>query len=158
MRNSPRFDLVRALLSVALLSLPLLAGCTSSPSASSPNVTASPSKCGVARVVPVQGRIATIDGRTVAEIDPFPSTEPPRLGAPIELYVQTFPTEEFDAHVTGVSFKEFGAVTLEANTVHADTRLTDGTLFTGDLVLTDACPSHRESSVRMRRIPLLGET
>jgi hypothetical protein len=150
-------SLVRTLLSVAALSLPMLAGCRTSPAvaSSSSSLTASSAKCGAARVVPVEGRIAHVDGRTVAQIDPLPSTEPPRLGAPVELYIQTFPTEEFDAHVTGVSFGESGSVTLEASTVRNEARLADGTPFSGDLILTDTCPSHRESSLRMHA--LLGE-
>jgi hypothetical protein len=108
-------------------------------------------------VVPVQGRIANIDGRTVALIDPIASAEPPRLGAPIELYIQKFPTEEFDAHVTSIAFSETGSVALEAAPVRGDLRLADGTPFTGDLVLTDACPSHRETSLRMHRNPVVGE-
>jgi len=149
--------LTRTLL-IAVVSLPLLAGCATSPAAvsSSSNLTASPSKCG-ARIVPVEGRIASIDGRTIAKIDPVPSTEPPRLGAPVELYIPTFPTEEFDAHVTGVSFGESGSVTLEASTIHNDARLADGTPFSGDLILTDACPSHRETSLLSHRDPLVGQ-
>lgn len=149
---------IRRLLLLALLSLPLLAACATSPAAvsSSANLAASLSNCSAARIVPVEGRIASIDGRTVVEIDPLPSTEPPRLGAPVEIYIPTVPTEEFDAHVTGVRFGESGSVTLEASTVHQDARIADGTPFTGDLILTDACPSPRETSLLSQRYPLVG--
>jgi hypothetical protein len=87
-------------------------------------------------VLLVHGTIADVDGRTIARIDPFQCPHPPRAGAPMELYIGAFPTEEFDAVVSHVAPNDAFTVRAEADLVRADPRLVPGTAFAAQIVVT----------------------
>lgn len=148
----------RARSALLVLALPLLVpACTTSSAAAatSTRATASPSTCGVTRVVPVHGRLASVGGRTVARVEAFSTREEPALGGSMELYFAAYPTEEFDAFVTDVTPAGNHLATAEADLAHADGRLIPEMPFTAQMIVVTACP--RRDEIRSRRNPFIGD-
>ena len=125
----------KLVLGAFLVCLKAVQGCSTTmpTTAASATIEANAEAPAALEVIPVRGTIVEVGGTTIGHLGNFRSPLPVE-GAPAEIYLTAFPSEEFDAEVTNVVELDQGWYAADVKLLHADARLALGASFDGRLV------------------------
>src|SRR6185295_383607 len=113
----------KLILGVFLVCLKAVQGCSSTMASTTAPATVDPvAAVSALEVVPVRGTIVEAAGTTVGHLRNFRSPLPVE-GAPVELYLAEFPTEEFDAEIKNAVQLDEGWYAADVKLLRTDARL-----------------------------------